>query len=159
MMSLNPLDRQIILATQKGLPLLPQPYEWVAQQVGCTAEQVIRRMQAMQEAGIIRRVGAVPNHYALGYGFNGMSVWDVADQDVMAAGQAITALSFVSHCYQRPRFLPHWPYNIFAMVHARHEAAAHDLVGQIAAALGGMVRGHQVLFSTKILKKTGLRLT
>ncbi|MBR9971617.1 AsnC family transcriptional regulator [Magnetospirillum sulfuroxidans] len=159
MTQLDSIDRAIIVATQDGLPLVPRPYDAVAEQVGIAAAEVTARMVAMIEAGVIRRIGAVPNHYALGYRWNGMSVWDVADGDVAAAGAAMTALGFVSHCYQRPRLLPHWPYSLFAMVHARNQDDAELLVRRIAQALGPMNRGHRVLYSTRILKKTGLRLT
>jgi DNA-binding Lrp family transcriptional regulator len=158
MRQLDDLDRSIIRATQEGLPLVPRPWHAVAEQVGAEPDEVMARVRAMQDDGIVRRVGVVPNHYALGYRFNGMTVWNVADEDVEAAGQALTALSFVSHCYQRPRFLPDWPYNLFAMIHARDEHTANGLVDQLAQALGAMNRGHMVLYSTKILKKTGLRL-
>lgn len=156
---LDPTDRAIILATQAGLPLVPDPYGAVAEELGLPVVVVMARLAAMQAAGIIRRIGVVPNHYALGYRFNGMTVWDVADQDAEEAGARMTALGFVSHCYQRPRRLPHWPYNLFAMVHARDEDAARALVTRLAEALGPLARAHQVLFSTRILKKTGLRLT
>ncbi len=159
MRALDEIDRSIIVATQDGLPLSPDPYGAVADALGLDADLVIARLAAMQADGIIRRVGVVPNHYALGYRFNGMTVWDVADGDAEEAGRRLCGLACVSHCYQRPRRLPHWPYNLFAMIHARDEATARALVDQLAAALGDMVRGHQVLFSTRILKKTGLRLT
>jgi siroheme decarboxylase len=158
MTDLDDIDRSIILATQEGLPLVPRPYDHVAEQLGVAPDDVRARLARMMEKGVIRRIGVVPNHYALGYRFNGMTVWDVADEDVPAAGAAVAALGFVSHCYQRPRLLPHWPYNLFAMIHAREEAAAAQLVDQIAAALGPINRGHRVLYSTRILKKTGLRL-
>jgi DNA-binding Lrp family transcriptional regulator len=156
---MDPIDRRIVLATQAGLPLVERPYHAVAEAVGIPAEEVMDRLRRMQEAGIVRRIGAVPDHYALGYAFNGMTVWDVADDDVAAAGARVAALPFVSHCYQRPRHPPDWPYSLFAMVHARDAEAAHALVAEIAAGLGGLSRGHLVLFSTRILKKTGLRLS
>jgi DNA-binding Lrp family transcriptional regulator len=158
MRQLDDLDRRIIVATQDGLPLVPEPWRQVAAELGVEPEELMGRVRAMQDDGIIRRIGAVPNHYALGYRYNGMSVWDVADADVEAAGAAMTGLGFVSHCYQRPRRPPAWPYNLFAMIHARDEATATGLVGRLAAALGPMNRGHLVLYSTRILKKTGLRL-
>ncbi|MGE5547953.1 MAG: AsnC family transcriptional regulator [Solirubrobacterales bacterium] len=158
-MTLDETDRAIIVATQEGLPFVERPYHAIADGLGLAAEEVMERMRRMQADGIIRRIGAVPNHYALGYRFNGMTVWDVPDEDVEAAGAKVAALGFVSHCYQRPRMPPAWPYNLFAMIHARDEATAGDLVGRIADVLGPMVRSHLVLFSTRILKKTGLRLT
>lgn len=156
---LDEVDRRIIVATQEGLPLVADPYGAVAGALGLPPEVVLARLQAMQDAGVVRRIGVVPNHYALGYRFNGMTVWDVPDESVEEAGARMTSLGFVSHCYQRPRRLPHWPYNMFAMIHARDQAAAQALVAELAAALGDLVRAHQVLFSTRILKKTGLRLT
>lgn len=158
MTSLDDIDRAIILATQDGLPLVERPYDAVAAQVGIDAEEVRARLAAMLESGAIRRIGVVPNHYALGYRWNGMTVWDVAEAEVAAAGAALCALGFVSHCYERPRLLPDWPYNLFAMIHARHRDAAEVLVQRMVLALGAMNRGHRVLYSTRILKKTGLRL-
>jgi len=156
---IDDLDRQIILATQQGLPLDPRPFSVIAEQVGTSAEEVMRRMTAMQSEGIIRRIGAVPNHYALGYRGNGMTVWDVPDERVDEIGEQVGALDFVSHCYRRPRHLPDWPYNLFAMVHALDREQAMQLVTKIADLLGEADQGHDVLFSTRILKKTGLRLT
>ena len=75
-------------------------------------------------------------------------------------GQAlIGALGCVSHCYRRPRHLPDWPYNLFAMVHGRARAEVEGKVQQIAGVLGDACRAHEVLYSTRILKKTGLRLS
>lgn len=151
-------DRRIIVATQGGLPRVAQPYHAVAKQLGLPAELVMERLRHMQEAGIIRRIGAVPNHYKLGYLGNGMSVWDVPDAQIRSLGQRIGALPFVSHCYHRPRHLPHWPYNLFAMVHGKDREEVMIQVQRIANLLDDAVRGHDVLFSTRILKKTGMRL-
>jgi len=155
---LDAIDRQIIVATQSGLPRVARPYHAIAAQIGVAAEEVMRRLQRMLETGIIRRIGAVPNHYALGYMANGMSVWDVPDERVHELGEKIGALDFVSHCYQRPRHLPAWPYNLFAMVHGRDRAEVEAKVRAIADLLGTADRGHTVLYSTRILKKTGLRI-
>jgi len=155
---LDALDRQIIVATQSGLPRVARPYHAIAAQLGMTAEDVMCRLQRMLETGIIRRIGAVPNHYALGYKANGMSVWDVPDERVHELGEKIGALDAVSHCYHRPRHLPVWPYNLFAMVHGHDRAEVEAKVHRIAELLGNADRGHTVLYSTRILKKTGLRL-
>jgi DNA-binding Lrp family transcriptional regulator len=115
-------------------------------------------MQHMLDRGIIRRIAAVPNHYAIGVRANGMSVWNVADEAIVVAGPRIGSLGFVSHCYRRPRCPPAWPYNLFAMVHGATRAEVSERVERIAELLGSDCHGHEVLFSTRILKKTGLRL-
>jgi DNA-binding Lrp family transcriptional regulator len=114
-------------------------------------------MSKMKQSGVIRRIAAVPNHYALGYKANGMTVWDVPDDRISELGHKVGELDFVSHCYHRPRFLPEWPYNLFAMVHAHDHDEARKLMATIGELLGEDDRGHDILFSTKILKKTGLR--
>lgn len=159
---MDELDRRIVLATQAGLPLVAAPYAQVASEVGASEAEVRARLQAMLAQGAIRRIGAVPNHYALGYTANGMSVWDIDDTRVDAVGERIGALEFVTHCYRRPRHRPDWPYNLFAMVHATTREGAHDRVREIAALIDrefdGACRSSDVLFSNGILKKTGLRL-
>jgi DNA-binding Lrp family transcriptional regulator len=155
---IDALDRCLIQATQAGLPLVERPYHDLASELGIGAEEVIARMHRMIEAGIIRRIGAVPNHYALGYRANGMSVWNVPDEDVSAIGRRVGDLDFVSHAYHRPRHLPMWPYNLFAMVHGRSRAEVEDKVAAIAELIGPANHGHTVLYSTRILKKTGLRI-
>jgi DNA-binding Lrp family transcriptional regulator len=155
---IDALDRRLIQATQAGLPLVERPYHALAGELGIKAEEVIARMHRMIEIGIVRRIGVVPNHYALGYRANGMSVWNVPDQDVSAIGRRVGALDFVSHAYHRPRHPPMWPYNLFAMVHGRSRAEVEDKVAAIAELIGPANHGHTVLYSTRILKKTGLRI-
>lgn len=157
------LDRAIIVATQGGLPLVARPYHLLAEQLQISPELLMQRMNQMQDSGVIRRIGVVPNHYALGYRANGMSVWDVPDEMIDSLGERVGSLPFVSHCYRRPRHLPQWPYNLFAMVHGKTRDEVETQVAVIAALLeelqGAPVRAHQVLYSTRILKKTGLRLS
>jgi DNA-binding Lrp family transcriptional regulator len=155
---LDDLDRRLVLETQAGLPLAARPYHAIAERLGVEPEVVQRRLAALLARGVIRRIGAVPNHYALGYTANGMSVWDVADDCVDALGEAVGALEGVSHCYRRPRRLPIWPYNLFAMVHGRTREEVEAQVATIAVLLGAACRAYDVLYSTRILKKTGLRL-
>jgi siroheme decarboxylase len=154
----GPLDRDIVRATQAGLPLVLRPWAAVAAQVGASEQEVMRRVQAMLADGRIRRIGVVPNHYALGIRANGMSVWDVDDAALGVLGPKVGELDFVTHCYRRPRRLPGWRYNLFAMVHAPTRGEVEAKVERIAGLLGDVCRAHEVLYSVRILKKTGLRL-
>lgn len=158
-MPLDAFDRELIAATQGGLPLVPRPYEAVGAMLGVSGECVRERLAQMLEQGLVRRIGAVPNHYKLGFTANGMSVWDVADDQVDALGERIGALAGVSHCYRRPRHLPAWPYNLFAMLHGRSRAEVEAQAREVEKLLGSACRGHDILYSTAILKKTGLRLS
>lgn len=152
------IDRALIIATQDGLPLVPRPYHAIAEEVGIAPEEVMARLRAMVESGVIRRIGAVPNHYAIGWTANGMTVWDVADEQVDELGAQVGALDFVTHCYRRPRALPVWPYNLFAMVHGGSREEVLEKAEAIRSLLGNACRGSDILFSSRILKKTGLRI-
>jgi hypothetical protein len=44
------------------------------------------------------------------------------------------------------------------MVHGRSRAEVHEKVAEMARLIGSELRAHEVLFSTRILKKTGLRV-
>jgi siroheme decarboxylase len=156
--NIDATDRRIILATQAGLPLTPRPYHVLADQLGLNPEELMARLRALLESGVIRRIGVVPNHYRLGYRANGMTVWDVPDEVVDELGARVGALPAVSHCYHRPRQGAEWPYNLFAMVHGRSRTEVEREAEQIAVLLGPYDRGHAILYSTRILKKTGLRI-
>ena len=154
----DPTDLALIAATQAGLPLVPRPYHAIAEKLGIAPEDVMVRLQRMLDEGAIRRIGLVPNHYALGYVANGMSVWDVADDVVDELGERIGRLDFVSHCYRRPRRPPRWPYNLFAMLHGKSREEVTAYAEEIRALLGAACRGSDILYSRGILKKTGLRI-
>ena len=155
---MDELDRALIVATQAGLPLVARPYAALAEQLTMSEDEVMARLQGLLSSGMIRRIGAVPNHYAIGWTANGMTVWDVADEQVDQLGALVGALPFVTHCYRRPRALPAWPYNLFAMVHGSSRDECSAKAEEIRALLGAACRANDILYSTKILKKTGLRI-
>ena len=157
-MKIDEIDRKIITATQEGLPLVSNPYLAIAQQLELSKEEVMERMQKMLDTNIIRRIGIIPNHYKLVFKANGMTVWDVPDEQVDKIGEQVGALEFVSHCYRRPRYLPEWSYNLFAMVHGKTRNEVIQKKEKIAELIGDSVSDSDILFSKSILKKTGLRL-
>ncbi|WP_174874564.1 Lrp/AsnC family transcriptional regulator [Vogesella oryzae] len=155
---LDDTDWQLIRATQGGLPLVTEPWQQLGITLGLDEEQVCARLAAMVQCGVIRRIGAVPNHYAIGYAANGMAVFDVDDALVDELGGQIGALPFVSHCYRRLRRQPVWPYNLFAMCHGSNRDEVLAQVASVRQLLGAACRRHEVLFSSRILKKSGLRV-
>ncbi|CAK0748455.1 siroheme decarboxylase [Gammaproteobacteria bacterium] len=157
-MTLDDTDRRLIAETQTGLPVTSRPYEDVAERLGLSGIEVCHRLTALLASGVIRRIGLVPNHYRLGLKGNGMSVWDVPDEAAESVGVALGGCERVSHCYLRPRHVPDWPYNLFAMIHGRDRPEVEAEVTRLATWLGPQVRQHRVLFSQAILKKSGLRI-
>jgi len=162
------LERQYVLLTQKGLPIVSHPYHWLAEKLNIDVKEVLAMTEKFLEQGIIRRIAAVPNHYKLGYKYNGMTVWDIKDEHASEFGAAVGKLPFVSHCYLRPRHLPNWNYNLFAMVHGKNSEEIAQFRTQIKELLtevlenrsneNGNMKNNDMLTSTQILKKTGLRL-
>ena len=155
---LTEFDRELMATTQAGLPLLPRPYDNVAAMLGRSGAEIRARLAELLAAGVVRRIAAVPNHYRLGYTANGMSVWDVDDAHIDRLGELVGSQPAVSHCYRRPRKDGVWRYNLFAMLHGHTRADVLSQAEAVRALLGPACRAHDVLFSSAILKKTGLRL-
>ncbi|MBU1211135.1 MAG: AsnC family transcriptional regulator [Alphaproteobacteria bacterium] len=159
MSGLDSIDRSIIEATQAGLAMTPRPYAEIARSVGIGEADVILRLGRLMQRGVIRRIAIAPNHYALGLTANGMTVWDIEDEVASEVGREVGALPFVTHCYLRPRALPSWPYNLFAMVHGTTRDEVEAKRREIALLAGPACRACDILYSKRILKKTGLRLS
>jgi DNA-binding Lrp family transcriptional regulator len=151
-------DRDIIKVMQEGLPICPEPYAAIAEKLNISEQELHERIEQMLASGTIRRIGLVPNHYRIGYRYNAMTVWELDDKKVDAIGELLGKQSSVSHCYKRPSILPTWPFNLFAMVHGRSLNEVNDKIEALRQLIGDDCRQSEVLFSEKILKKTGLRL-
>ncbi|MEF8791660.1 MAG: Lrp/AsnC family transcriptional regulator [Haloarculaceae archaeon] len=160
--TLTPDERDLVLEVQDGLPVTATPYRDVADALDREVDWVLRTLKRFLAEGKLRRVGVVPNHYALGYTENGMTVWNVPDEMVAEVGPAVASLEFVTHCYQRPRHEGVWPYNFFAMTHGRSEAESEARIEQVRERMAEFwdvgEADWDTLFSTRILKKTGIRL-
>ena len=157
-MSISAQDRALIKACQSGLPLVAEPYAQIADDLGIEEAEVMARLSSLHKQGVVRRIGIAPNHYKLGMAANGMTVWDIDDAEADELGALVGAMEDVTHCYLRPRDLPIWPYNLFAMLHGADRDEVEAKRDGLAAFLGPAVRSHDILYSTRILKKTGLRL-
>ena len=157
MATLTDEEREVLAAIQDGLPLEPEPYRVVADRIGMSEQRVLEVVQSLLDQRKIKRIGAVPNHYALGITANGMSVWDVPDARAAEVGRMLGDREEVTHCYRRPR-QPGWPYNLFGMVHARSRDEVVAAVERIARELDIAQYPHDVLFSTRLLKKRGTRV-
>jgi DNA-binding Lrp family transcriptional regulator len=151
------VDSQIVLETQKGIPIVSRPYLALSHKLNISEDEIISKLYKLKEAGFIRKVAGTPNHYKIGYTANAMTVWDVTDEHLDSVGFEFRKLGFVSHCYVRPRALPVWPYSLFAMVHGRSKEEVELKIIELKEKISGKFNSMDSLYSTKILKKTGIR--
>lgn len=140
-----------------GLPLAARPYQRLAEQIGSVEAQVLEQIQRWQEEGLFRRFGLVLKHRALGFRSNAMLVMDIPDAQIDEVGRRLGQAAGVNLCYQRPRRLPHWPYNLFCMVHGRERDQVCQLIERLLADNGLSDVPHQLLFSTRAFKQCGGR--
>ncbi|MFO8115577.1 MAG: Lrp/AsnC family transcriptional regulator [Halorubrum sp.] len=160
--TLTPAERDLVVEIQGGLPITETPYADVAAALDADVDWVIETIKRFDAEGKVRRVGVIPNHYALGYTENGMTVWDVPEDALGEVGPAVAALDFVTHCYERPRHAGVWEYNFFAMTHGRTEAESERRIAEVKELMDEHwdvgPNDWDTLFSTRILKKTGIRI-
>ena len=156
-MVLSEQDQQLIKLIQGGLPLTSRPYADIAAQLGLEEQQVVERIQAFSEMGLIKRMGIVVRHHELGYTANAMVVWNVPDDQVQAVGEALSRHACVTLCYQRPRRLPDWPYNLFCMIHGKDRERVLNTIDELIESEGLQNIAHEVLFSGQRFKQRGAK--
>lgn len=148
------LDIRIIRKIQDDLPLVPEPYKAIAEELGITENQLINKIQDFCCRGIIRRFGATLNHRNVGFKANAMVVWKVPTERIKAVSKIMILFAQISHCYQRPTF-PDWPYNIFTMVHGETKEECEKVVKEIVSATN--IYDYSILYSTDELKKSSMK--
>jgi len=156
----NPgLRDALIKVIGEGLPLVKRPYAEIARRLGCSEAEVISGIQSIIAKGDLKRFGVVVRHRKLGYRANGMVVWDIPDNRVAELGHCIGQYSFVTLCYQRPRRLPDWRYNLFSMIHGQDRQAVSKQVEFIVQQCGLQGIEHEILFSRRCFKQRGANYT
>lgn len=155
---LSPVQQQMLRQLiEQGLPLTPSPYLDLAEQIGASEPQVIAMIQQWLDQKFIKRYGLVVKHHALGYRSNGMVVWNVPDEKVDQIGESLSKEDVVTLCYQRPRILPQWPYNLFTMIHGKNRDEVKAQIDQLVEKFQLESHERDVLFSYKSFKQCGGR--
>jgi siroheme decarboxylase len=147
----SPEQRKLIRQLQLGLPLTSEPFVEVAHAAGVSEPDVLTQMAAWRREGVIHRLGASVNYRKIGYQANAMMALDVDESAIWAAGSELAGYSRISHCYQRAS-APHWPYNLYAMIHARQQREIQEFADRVTSAL--RPRGLALLYTTHEYKKS-----
>ncbi len=152
--SLNEQQKQLVRLLQDDLPVTPEPFARLAEQVGWPVERVLAQINEWMAAGVIRRLGVAVRHHRLGFAANGMAVFDMPADELDSAGRLLAERPEISHCYHRPP-LADFPYNLFAMVHGQSQDEVTEIVDRLAGEL--KVGRFSVLFSHTEYKKTSMK--
>ncbi len=150
---LTPLHIAVIKELQKDIEVTQEPFKKAAEKLGLSYAQFFEIAQELKESGVMRRFATILNHRKAGFGANAMSVWAVPEEKGEEIGREMAEFSAVSHCYLRPSY-PNWPYNLFAMVHAKTQEECDTLIEEMAKESGLTEYGK--LYSTVEFKKQRL---
>ncbi|MFC1988371.1 AsnC family transcriptional regulator [Chloroflexota bacterium] len=151
---LSPADRAVINQIQQDLPLIPRPFSDMAERAGLDEEEFLKQCQSLLSRETIRRFSASINHRKVGFEANTMTCWIAPEEKVEMAGQKLSSLTQVSHCYER-KTNPLWKYNLFAMIHGQSREECQQLVEKESINIG--LAGYVMLFSTREIKKTRIK--
>ena len=146
-------DVAVIGATQGDMPIVAEPYEPAAAELGIPVDDLLAHLSGMRERGLLRRVAAILFHRRAGFSANGMGVWKVPAEQVADIGPRMAAFRGISHCYQRPTY-EDWPYSVFTMAHGRSKEECDAILDSIAEQTG--IDGRATLYSSTEYKKIRL---
>jgi DNA-binding Lrp family transcriptional regulator len=148
---------EFVRVMQRDLPIVPEPFAAVANELGISFEEAAAMHQRFLAIGRMRRFAAVLHHRKAGFGSNAMGVWAGPQDDpdaLQKLGETMAGFSAVSHAYQRPTY-PEWPYNLFTMVHGKSEQECEQTLTAIAEATG--ITHRHALYSTREFKKVRVK--
>jgi len=144
---------EVIKELQKDISVVQEPFGEAIDTLGMSYDEFFAMATELKESGVMRRFATILNHRKAGFGANAMSVWAVPQDRGEEIGREMAEFSAVSHCYLRPSY-PNWPYNLFAMVHAKTQDECDTLIAQMAKESGLTEYGK--LYSTREFKKQRL---
>lgn len=148
-MELTPLHHCLIKRLRKGLPICPQPYATIANELGVAEQTVMATLEQLIENGLVNRFGMILNHRSLGYRANAMCVFDVADDDAADIGRTMASLPYVTLCYRRQRVAEIWPFNLYCMIHGRDKLTVRAQIRHMVARLDLTDCPQKILFSKR----------
>ena len=155
MTELTTLDRQLLDALCRGLPLERRPYAELGRTLGLSEEAVLARIQGWLRDGTLKRFGVVVRHHELGWAANAMVVWQVDPDRMDRLAALLTGFPFVTLCYSRRPIPERWPFNLYCMIHGVDRVRVLEQVDRLVEAAGSLAKTYRVLFSRRRFKQCG----
>lgn len=146
---LNENQKRILSGLQEELRLTSEPFDFLCNE-SLKEEDVLRIINELIDKGVIRRIAAVIDHRKLGFVANVMFAGQIPQDRIVEAGERLARFKIVSHCYERRTFEA-WPYNLFAMMHARSMGEIQHVINRFVEA--EKIDSFELLPTAKELKK------
>ncbi len=147
-------DAPLAALVEGGVPLDARPYDLWADALGRPRDQVLATLRRWLREGALRRFGVIVRHHEAGYTHNAMTVFDVPDSAVDAAGTQLAGQLGVTLAYRRER-ASGWPYNLYCMVHGRDRDEVRTAIDTATERCGLAAHPRAVLFSRRRFKQGG----
>jgi DNA-binding Lrp family transcriptional regulator len=127
-------DLKSLSVLQKPLRFESRPFEHFAKQLGIDETQTIELIKEYISRGVIRRFAGIVKHDRIGYRFNAMVAFQVECEKCDDAGEILSKFPYITHCYRRSSY-PDWPYNLYAMIHARDQKELEQRINEVKDAI------------------------
>jgi DNA-binding Lrp family transcriptional regulator len=127
---LDNLDKAILNEIQSHFPIVSRPYAEVGSRVGASEAEVLARVKAMTEAGIIRRLGANFTSRKLGY-TSTLCAARVPEDKLDHFVAVVNRYPGVTHNYLRRHH-----YNVWFTLIADSEVRLNQILEEISQASG-----------------------
>ncbi len=102
------IDLLILDALQEDLPLVPRPFEMIADRIGITSADLLRRTERLQEMGIVRGITPVLESRSLGLHAGTLVGLHVPDEKAEETIGIINSYPEISHNYRREHHYSLW---------------------------------------------------
>lgn len=106
MQSLTEIEKHVLNDFQHGFPLVPRPYQALAEKLGTSEEVIIDTLNKLKQDGFVSRVGAV--FRANSIGASTLAAMSVAEEEIEAVAAKINEYSEVNHNYKREHHFNLW---------------------------------------------------
>lgn len=129
-MTLDETDRKIINGLQGGFPVSARPYADAAARLGLSEDELLARLAAMTDAGVITRFGPFLDAAAMGGAFCLCAIAAPTER-FSEVNEAVNAFPEVAHNYRRAHRL-----NMWFVLATETEAGIAEAADAIEAATG-----------------------
>jgi DNA-binding Lrp family transcriptional regulator len=124
------IDLKVLSVIQEPIELVAEPFAPFAKKLGTDTESVLQKLNEYIKTGVIRRFAGIVKHNKAGFNYNAMVAFEIENDLCDDAGEKLSSLRFVTHCYKRTPYSD-WPYNLYAMMHAQNENEFNERISLV----------------------------